>query len=615
MLELFASLINNVINNLRFLTQDFIGIQINYTYIVNVFFSFLLSLFLLPFIFLTGIKIRKLFFKSVSESTYKYLIDFSLGYIFISSLIGILGFVSLLYRNYLLLIFMFIFIISLFHFRTSFIYLNKLIFYFKSSLKDVYKNKFVFTFLFLFILLAIVNLINLETREDQYHIDFAKMYLQNNTIMIEPKEQLEVSGAPMLSEMYYVIGLTFNLMEFARFNHFYFYILILIILIEFSKNKKNKFAIYAPIIFASAPVIIKETSSSYVDFQWIFCFILAAFIINQKFKHNLIIAGIITGGMLAGKMWTIPFLSVYIFYIVLLNRKNKFLDTIKKIFIFTFFAFLISSLWYLRSYLLTGTPIFPVMINQSNNVVSFASKFDRYIGVNFPFINIFSYFNVYSPLFYYGLILFFYKFKKNFSVLIKNDIFLFLFLTFLLFIFIHYPFGRYTMGIYVLFSIFSSIGINNFHLKFRNGKYITGIILLLIFSYYFLNSLMQLPYAIGFANENKYLTRVLSRDGSSYYNFDNKFEKHFNKNDCIATYKIFGFYYANFCYSDINFILNKEEKSLNTLKKKGFTKLLTKMENAEGFCKTERIKNCNNKSFKLIDSYMGVNNYYLYELK
>lgn len=613
--ETFTSLISNLNNNLKFLIQDYIGLQINYEYMTNVFSSFLLSSLSLPFIFLTGFRIRKLFFKNVSKSIYKYFVDFSLGYISISSLIGILGFTSFFNRNYLLLLLIFVILTSIMSLRKTVVYLKKLNSCLKDSIKYLYKNKFVFVFLLMFIFLAQINLINLEIREDQYHIDFSKMYLQKNTIMIEPKEQLEVSGAPMLSEMYYAIGLIFNLKEFARFTHFYFYLLILLTLITFAKKNENKFAIYAPIIFASAPVIIKETSSAYVDFQWIFCFILSSLVIRQKFKHNIIVAGIITGGMLAGKLWTIPFLSVYIFYIYLLNRRNKILDIIKKIFLFTFFTFLISSLWYLRSYLLTGSPIFPVMINQSNNAFTLASKFEKYIGLNYPFINIFSYLNVYSPLFYFGLILFFYKFKKNISVLIKNEISLFLFLMVFLFIFIHYPFGRYTMGIYVLFSIFSSIGINNFHLKFSKGKYITGIFLLCIFTYYFLNSLMQLPYAIGFANENKYLTRILSRDGSSYYNFDKKFEKHFNKNDCIATYKIFGFYYADFCYSDVNFILNKEEKSLNTIKRKGFTKLLTKMENAEGFCKKEKIKNCDYNNFKLIDSYMGINNYYLYELK
>jgi len=108
---------------------------------------------------------------------------------------------------------------------------------------------------------------------------------------------------------------------------------------------------------------------------------------------------------------------------------------------------------------------------------------------------------------------------------------------------------------------------------------------------------------------------VLSHDASSYYDFDEKFEKYFSKNDCIATDGIFGFYYADFCYSDFNFIFgNSKDRSLELVKKKGFTKLLTKNETAVQFAK-RKLKDCDNQNLKLISSYIGTNSYYLYKIE
>jgi len=79
---------------------------------------------------------------------------------------------------------------------------------------------------------------------------------QMNTIMITPKEQLHVSGSPMLSEMYYSIGIFLWSEESARYIHFVFYILVLLTLLEFAKNSKYKFSIYTPLLFVTAPVAV-----------------------------------------------------------------------------------------------------------------------------------------------------------------------------------------------------------------------------------------------------------------------------------------------------------------------------------------------------------------------
>lgn len=611
--DLFLSLPENIFTKINYLKQDYVGLSMNFDVLINFTLGFIISVSFLTISLLIGQKIRKFFFKKTPNGI-DYLTDIALGTILIGTGISLLGVFSLLNSFALLSFLIILLIFSLYKFQPNYLHnaRKKLLF----NLKLLKQNKLVFLWLLLFIILALVNLINPEIREDQYHVDIPNVFLNSQTTLIPPN-QAPYAPLPMLSEMMYLIGIFLWSNESARYIHFMFYILVLLTLIEFSKLKNYKFSIYAPLLFATAPVVIHETSSMYVDFQWIFFFLLSIFLLIRKkliTYQTVLLSGIFLGAMMASKIWTIVFFPLSVVYlIIVLNNIDKKL--LSKYIIVLFLSTLsISFIWYFRAYLLTGNALYPAFTNNSLKI-SFFSTILNYIHINYPILNPVSYLNVYSPLFFSGCILFFYKLKNNIILFIKLNIFKYFLLLLVLYLFINYPYGRYLLGLYILFIFFASIGINTFVSNFKYSKLILNTLLFILFSYYFINSALVLPYSFKIADKNNYISRILIRDNSSYYDFGKKFDKYIKKDDLVATYRIYGHYYANFNYQDTNFIFDNNKKSFDMLKKNKYTKLFIRGGDINWFCKESELINCNSSKYYLLSSHQEFPTYYLYGIK
>ncbi len=617
-IDLFKSLPINIFNNFNYLQNDFIGLSIYPSVFLNLLVNSMLALGLIFTSFLLGDKIRKFFFRNEFQS-FDFLISIAFGYIFISLGIAILGFFSILSPNALFLYISGVTIISIFPLKRTGKSSRELGKQLKLSILCITSNKFVSYWILLFIILAGVNLINPEIREDQYHVDLPISYLKNQTIMIPPEEAIHVSGSTLLSEMYYLGAIFVGSKETARYIHFLFYLLILITLVNFSKIVSYKFSKYSPLLFASAPVVIKETSSMYVDFQWIFLFLLSILILVQNKKNTnlkVVASGVLTGGMLSTKLWTIVFVPASIMFLLYLIKKTSFRQRTTKIFIFILPMLLISAVWFIRAYILSGNPIYPAFLNETrleNTVETF--PLSHYFKINFPLFNPFLYINVFSPLFFLGIFILFFKLKNNLQKILKLNLTKYFLLLFILYTFINYPYGRYLLGLYVLFIFVSSFGLTILFSNFEKSKYIVNLLMVVFFSYYFINSILVLPYALGFTDKNKYLSRILIRDNSSYFDFGERFNKHISKNDFVATYGIYGYYYANFNHIDVNFIFDRKNRSFNLLKKNGVTKLFIKGGDINYFCKIISLTHCKESGYELVSNYLEYPNFYLYNIK
>jgi hypothetical protein len=558
-----------------------------------------------------------MFLSSSETKDLNLFIDICLGYLFIGTSIAILGFLSLLN---IYLIWAYIACVILFTLGITIKHRNEFIIYKKNIniyIKKITENRFIFIWTIVFISIALINLINPEIREDQYHVDFPKIYLNQQTTMIPPMEQLHVSAAPLLSEMTYLLGILIWSNESARYIHFLFYILIILALFSIGLNKKYKFSIYTPLLFASAPVVIHETSSVYVDFQWMLMYLLSLYLIStlNKFNYkNVVLVGLLIGGMVSIKLWTIvliPLLAVFLLW----RLRPININFIKKSLILIMSVLLFPSIWFIRSYILTGNPFYPAfssIVNLENTKEYYGIL--HYIGLNTSLINPKSLINVFSPLFFLGIGLILFKFNKN-RLVLKSYLFKIVIGVLILYLVIQYPFGRYLFGLYILLIFISSLGIYNFVNHFKYSKIVLSMLLFVLSAYYLINSLLVLPYTFNLADKNKYLTRILSKDNSSYYDFDNKFDKYIKQDDYIATYKIFGYYYAKFNFLDVNFVFNKNERDFKLLKNKGFNYLFTKDFTIEQMCNNLKIQNCNPSSYSLTSQYNKYPNYYLYKLK
>lgn len=613
---LFLSLITNFSNQFSNLSSDYIGLFINYSAFIVFFINSILALFLIFITFLLGKKLQNIFFSNKKTIDYDFLISIALGFVFIGSSIAILGFLSILTSSTLYIFLFLIILYSVFPISQTNNELKELLNSLKIAYLDLSKNKVVYLGVILFLLVALINLINPETREDQYHVDLPRTYLREHSIMIPPKEDLHVSGSPLLTEMYYTLGIFITKTpEIARYIHFFFYFLVLLTLLNFSKLKGYKFSVYAPLLFVTAPVVIHETSSAYVDFQWLFFFLLTILIFISNKKHtgkSMLIMGILSGGMLATKLWTIVFIPILMFYLYISLPKDRYKNTL----IFVLGVLSISLIWFTRAYLLTGDAFYPAFASAS---ILPGSDIDynlaKYLAWNTSAINPLQNLNVFSPFLFIGIPLLFYKFKENFQVLLKVDILKLLFLFVSLYLVINYPYGRYLIGLYVLYIFAASLGISTMINKIARTKYVLYAITFILFLYYFTNSMLILPYTFGIADKNKYLSRILIRDNSSYFDFGKKFDKYITEKDRVAMYNFHGYYYSTFNYIDVNFIVNKNNKSLMVLKNKGVTKLLIRGGDINWLCERLKLNDCSRDKYKLQSSYLEFPYYYLYSIK
>jgi len=613
--KLLFSLPANILTRIVLLKHDYTGGFPNLSVFITFFTGLLLSFALIVISYLLGGKIRRLF--KINFPNFNYLIDIGLGYIIFCTGIGLLGFFSLLTTTILIAYLLFISLIALYPFVNVLSLTRDLVRSVKNAITGLKTGKFVLSWLVLFILLASITLMNPEIREDQYHVDFPRIYLNNQTIMIPPKEQLHVSAAPMLGEMSYMAGIFLWSVESARYIHFAFYLLVLLALLQFSKIKGYDFAIYAPLLFATAPVVIHETSSPYTDFQWVFFLLLSLLILlsrNKLSAKEYFLSGVFLGAMLSVKLWAIIFIPVSVIFLLITIRESL-RQKLRQLLIFCSGIIGIVFIWFLRAFILTGNPLFPAFTNLAN--FGYTKEYYgllHYIGLNTLLVDPLSLISIFSPLFFIGLLLFVYRLRENVRHL-KLKIFAYLFITTLGYLLIQYIYGRYLIGLYVMLIFLASIGLYNVCRKMKYAKLLLSIFLLVFFSYYFINQLLILPYSFGITDKNNYLTRVLSKDNSSYYDFGGKFAKYISRNDFVATYKIFGYYYANFKFIDINFIFNDKNSSLSTLKKWGITKLFIKGGDISWFCKNAGVTNCNSSEYTLISVYNEYPNYYLYTIK
>lgn len=610
-------LFQNIINNFNFLRNDFDGFIINFSGIGQFFLHILIALSIFIIFYYLGLKLRRLFFKE--NKKYNFFINIALGYITVGTGIAMLGVFSLLQSGIIWAYLIVITLISLYPFR--FVPLKKaFLFFHLKKIREVLPAHIDIASwgVLLFILIAFLRLITPEIAEDAYHTDLPRLYLASHTTIHETRDLLQVISYPQLSEMIYLIPIFLGDKEATRFIHFGFYLLIVFLLFTIAKNLKNNFFKYAPLLFVSAPIMIRYSPSQYVDFFMVFCFLLSIILIEKgSSKTKILLSAIIFGAVLSVKLWTLVYIPAILLYIVVINKGLKIVNLIKLLTIFTFSSLSIPFIWYIRSFIITGNPIYPLLSKleylEINNAI--AAPASNYLGIN---SNMFTFQNmvVFSPLFFLGIIFLLFNFNKIHKQLTRFHLYIFFIILMLEQLIIKVDVGRYLIAWYTIAITIVSAGI---YIALNKSKLIYIIFTCLfftIFFYYFINTLLILPYGLGWADKNAYLTRVLFRDNASYYDFDHLFNKWISYKDIVATDGIVAFYYADFNYIDIGFIFSKDHRSFDLLKERGITRLFVKGGDIEWFCDRLALKNCGKERVKLLASYPpDISKYNLYSIE
>lgn len=612
-------LISNIITNYNYLRQDYTGIYINLHGVALFLINCIIPLIVVVVFFLVGSKIKDVFFGKKSGVA-DFFIKIAFGYIFTSSGFLILGMLGMFYQSILYSYYIILIIIALYPLNTL---KNRLSIFpemFKKYKKQFINNKLVNIAILGFILIGFLRLIPPEVGVDAiwYHTDYPRLYLSSHSMMnINPGGKYYPGVTPTLSDMLYIFTISISAMDSSRFIHYGFYLLVILEFLLLYK-KRYSFAPYAALLFVTSPIIIRVSSSAYAEFQWVFCWLIAVFLITSKNKHdykNLIIPSVLIGGALATKLWFLPFFGVYFLYILAINFSENKLKLLKLLAFSSLITFSIPLLWYLRAYIITGNPLFPTFWDYASGGANSPLNFSfNLYGLKTRLLSVA---NV-SPLSIFGVI-FLLPFLGKIKKLSPGK---YPFVTFVAILtavqlIINYSFHRFVIPFYSIFSVVLALGIEKFVHFHRLLKLLFYTFFFLLFLYYFLNTLFILPYGLGLANENRYLTRILSTDNSSYYDYNYQFSKLISNSDTVATYNLWGFYYGNFHYMYTEDFFRHGERSLANIQKRGATKLMILGGDIDWLCKTERLTDCSKNKYKLLTSYKfatTASSQYLYEL-
>lgn len=287
-----------------------------------------------------------------------------LGYIVY--MIGSLGF---LYQKYILLALSLCFLIAI---KPS----CKFIFSLKyragySTIRNLdLFDKFLVTVILFIPFICLFGALAPETGNDAlaYHLYHPKVFVENHKIGYIPftRESLW----PFLTEMLFTLGLLFESIVFAKLTHYFFGILSTIMLFVFANRFfSRKAALLSAALFYCSPGIFMQSAYAYIDLSLCFYSLAALYCIvvwseeagNRYFLLSAVFTGLTlsvkyVGGFVAG------ILAVMVALISI--QKFKGISHIAKHCAGYFIvAFIISCVWYVRSFLLLHNPVYPFLNN------------------------------------------------------------------------------------------------------------------------------------------------------------------------------------------------------------------------------------------------------------
>jgi len=207
-----------------------------------------------------------------------------------------------------------------------------------------------------------------------HHLAVPKLYLRHGGIYEIPG--MPFSYFPMNIELLYLIPLYFNNDIAPKLIHFGFALLTGWLIFSYLRTRCGLiYALFGALFFLSIPLIVKLSITVYVDLGLIF-FTNAAllFLIRWResdFKHKYLALAALFCGLAAGTKYngliTLFLLSLFTPFIYLRGEKRAdSLGAIKTGIVFFSLAFLICSPWFVKNFIWTGNPLYPLYDNWFN---------------------------------------------------------------------------------------------------------------------------------------------------------------------------------------------------------------------------------------------------------
>ncbi len=203
-----------------------------------------------------------------------------------------------------------------------------------------------------------------------HHLAIPKLYLQHCGIY--EIANLPFSYYPMNLDLLYMIPLAFGNDILPKYIHFAFALGTAWLLYRYLLNRMNAcYGLLGVLFFLSIPIIIKLSITAYVDLGLIF-FSTASLLLLFRWAENkrsktLLLAGICCGLAVGTKYNGLLSLLILTAFVPLLSIRSQpetshtSLTGLVDGLFFLFFALLACSPWWIRNYLWTGNPLYPLL--------------------------------------------------------------------------------------------------------------------------------------------------------------------------------------------------------------------------------------------------------------
>lgn len=182
---------------------------------------------------------------------------------------------------------------------------------------------------------------------------------------------------PMNVDLLYVIPLLFKKDIIPNYIHFSFGLLTAFVIYWYLKKRVEKtYALLGVLILLSTPIVIKLSTTAYVDLGLLFFSSASLFMLLEWYEQNFKIKWFVISAICCGLAMGTKYNGLIVFFLLLLAvpwiyvRKSK--DSLKAVrngLLYAVISLAVFSPWMIKNYLLTGNPIYP-LYNSVFNVAS-----------------------------------------------------------------------------------------------------------------------------------------------------------------------------------------------------------------------------------------------------
>ena len=228
----------------------------------------------------------------------------------------------------------------------------------------------LFDVICLFMLTVVVLYIFLESLKPEfysdalrYHLYVPKKFIEHHKIFYV--DSIPFSSMPFNTEMLYTLGLMLGKQITARLVNFIMSLVLLMSIFSFCKRYLSlRIGIVAALVFCITPIFINASITAGSDISvTLFSFLGIYSIINwihSKRLDMLVVGAVFSGLAMGSKYNALYVIFTLVIVITVVSRRNP-KEILKNISLFLLIILLITSIWWIKSYMHTGNPVFPFL--------------------------------------------------------------------------------------------------------------------------------------------------------------------------------------------------------------------------------------------------------------